>query len=104
MVVIAEDKVAHLTVRDHGRFSVRYNAGWREEAGRTSSHVLAVGELQCNLLKYLDKDSKLIVYCKTGRGSNVSIQILKQMGFTNPVNGIYVDHVTKISSSKHIRG
>ena len=39
------------------------------------------------------EDTKLIVYCKTGSRSSVSIQILKQLGFTNIVNGINKDHV-----------
>ncbi len=41
------------------------------------------------------RDTKLVVYCKTGSRSNVAIQILKQQGFTNLVNGINADHVTK---------
>lgn len=46
-------------------------------------------------LEGLNKGSELIVYCKTGSRSNVSIQILKQMGFTNLVNGINAGQVTK---------
>lgn len=46
-------------------------------------------------LKAIDKNCELIVYCKTGSRSKVSIQILQQMGFTNLVNGINADHVTK---------
>ncbi len=47
------------------------------------------------LLDTLDKDTELIIYCRTGSRSNASIQILKQMGFTNLVNGINAEHVTK---------
>lgn len=43
----------------------------------------------------LDKDTELVLYCRTGSRSNTAIQILKQMGFTNLVNGINADHVTK---------
>jgi phage shock protein E len=46
-------------------------------------------------LDALDKATELIVYCRTGSRSNASIQILKQMGFTNLVNGINADHVAK---------
>lgn len=41
------------------------------------------------------KDTELIVYCKTGSRSNVSIQILQQQGFTNLINGINAGQVTK---------
>jgi len=46
-------------------------------------------------LKDVKKGSELIIYCMTGSRSDVSIQILKRMGFTNLVNGINADHVTK---------
>ena len=39
------------------------------------------------------KDTELILYCISGARSNASIQILKQMGFTNLINGINKDHV-----------
>lgn len=44
-------------------------------------------------LKDIDKDTELIVYCLSGSRSNASINILKQMGFTNLVNGINQNHV-----------
>lgn len=46
-------------------------------------------------LNGVDKDTEIIVYCRTGSRSNASIQILKQMGFTNLVNGINQGHVEK---------
>ena len=46
-------------------------------------------------LQSLDKDTELILYCKTGSRSNVSIQILRQMGFTNLINGINAGQVEK---------
>lgn len=39
------------------------------------------------------KDTELILYCKSGSRSNVAIQILRGMGFTNLVNGINAGHV-----------
>lgn len=46
-------------------------------------------------LKDVDKDTELILYCRTGSRSNVSIQILRQQGFTNLVNGINASQVEK---------
>jgi len=46
-------------------------------------------------LKDTPKDTELILYCKTGSRSNVSMQFLKLQGFTNLVNGINADHVNK---------
>lgn len=34
------------------------------------------------------KDTPMILYCRTGSRSNVSIQILRSMGYTNLTNGI----------------
>ena len=45
-------------------------------------------------LKDVHKDTELILYCKTGSRSAVSMNFLKSMGFTNVVNGINKDHVT----------
>lgn len=44
-------------------------------------------------LQGIAKDTKLVVYCKTGSRSNVAMHILRQQGFTNVVNGINKDHV-----------
>lgn len=46
-------------------------------------------------LANLPKSTRLIVYCVSGSRSNASIQILKQQGFTNLINGINADHVKK---------
>lgn len=43
----------------------------------------------------LNKDSKIVVYCYSGARSNFVINILKENGFTNLVNGINLDHVKK---------
>ena len=48
-----------------------------------------------SVLDTLDKDTEMIIYCRTGSRSNASIQILKQMGFTNLINGINAEHVAK---------
>lgn len=46
-------------------------------------------------LKDIPKDTELIVYCVSGARSNASIPYLRQMGFTNIVNGINKQHVKK---------
>lgn len=44
-------------------------------------------------LDAIAKDDELILYCKSGSRSNVSMRILGSMGYTNLVNGINQDHV-----------
>jgi phage shock protein E len=39
------------------------------------------------------KDTELVLYCLSGSRSNVSINILRGMGYTNLVNGINKNHV-----------
>lgn len=46
-------------------------------------------------LANVDRDTELIVYCRTGNRSSAAIQLLKQMGFTNLINGINSGHVVK---------
>lgn len=46
-------------------------------------------------LEGVPKDSELILYCKTGSRSNVSIQILSTLGFTKLVNGVNAAQVEK---------
>lgn len=41
----------------------------------------------------LPKDSNIIVYCRTGSRSNVAMNILKSLGFTNIANGINKEQV-----------
>lgn len=36
----------------------------------------------------VDKDTQLILYCRTGSRSNVGIQILQGLGYKNLINGI----------------
>ncbi len=39
-------------------------------------------------LEGVDKDTPLILYCRTGSRSNVGIQILRGLGYKNLTNGI----------------
>lgn len=43
----------------------------------------------------IPKDTELILYCRTGSRSSVSIQILKSLGFTNLINGVNAGRVKK---------
>lgn len=69
-----------------------YASGHAEGAINIPPTELMAGAKQ---LADVPKDTELILYCRTGSRSNVAIQILQQLGFTNLVNGINVDHVTK---------
>jgi len=44
-------------------------------------------------LQDVPKDAEIILYCRTGSRSSASMNILRQMGYTNLVNGINKDHV-----------
>ena len=44
-------------------------------------------------LSDVPKDTELVLYCVSGSRSNASMHMLKQMGFTNLVNGINKDHI-----------
>lgn len=44
-------------------------------------------------LENIPKDTELVLYCVSGSRSNVSINILKGLGYTNLVNGINKSHV-----------
>ena len=46
-------------------------------------------------LESVPKDIQLVLYCRTGSRSNASAHYLKQLGFTNIVNGINQAHVEK---------
>lgn len=41
----------------------------------------------------LPKDTSIIVYCRTGNRSNIALNILKSLGFTNITNGINQEQV-----------
>ena len=34
------------------------------------------------------KDTQIVFYCRTGRRSSIAVQLLRQKGYTNLVNGI----------------
>ena len=67
-----------------------YASGHVEGALNIAPQELMNGSPQ---LKSIAKDDELILYCKSGSRSNVSMQILGSMGYTNLVNGINQDHV-----------
>lgn len=44
-------------------------------------------------LKNVPKDTELVLYCRSGSRSNASMNFLRQMGYTNLVNGINKDQI-----------
>lgn len=49
-------------------------------------------------LEALDKDTQIILYCRSGARSNTVGHILRTHGFSNIVNGINENHVRKLLS------
>jgi rhodanese-related sulfurtransferase len=45
------------------------------------------------ILNGIDKNTELVLYCLSGARSNASMNYLKQLGFTNLVNGVNKNHV-----------
>lgn len=67
-----------------------YAAGHAEGAINVPPAEIMDGAKQ---LADLPKDTELVLYCNTGSRSNVCMNILQSMGYTNVVNGINKDHV-----------
>jgi phage shock protein E len=44
-------------------------------------------------LNDIDKDTELVLYCLSGARSNASMHYLRELGFTNLVNGINKDQI-----------
>lgn len=44
-------------------------------------------------LQHTPKDTPIVVYCRTGSRSNVALNILQHLGYTNVTNGINKEHV-----------
>jgi phage shock protein E len=44
-------------------------------------------------LNNVDKDTELVLYCLSGSRSNASMHYLRDLGFTNLVNGINKDQI-----------
>lgn len=44
-------------------------------------------------LQKVPKDTEIILYCVSGSRSNASMHYLRQLGFTNLVNGVNKQHV-----------
>lgn len=70
-----------------------YSAGNYPESINIPPAELMLGAQK---LADLPKDSPIILYCKTGARSNVAINILRQLGYTNLINGINEGHIPKI--------
>lgn len=68
-----------------------FNMGHAEGAINIPPSDIMAGAVK---LKDVPKDTELILYCKSGSRSAVSMNFLKNMGFENVKNGINKDHVT----------
>lgn len=72
----------------------------REPSEYTASHVagalnIPLGDLpESGVLKVLPKNAQIIVYCHSGGRSNMAIQILHGLEFTNVTNGISKEQVS----------
>lgn len=44
-------------------------------------------------IAHLEKDTEIILYCMSGSRSNASMHYLRQLGFTNLINGINKDQI-----------
>lgn len=73
------------------RESFEFKMGHVKGALNIPPHTLMSGEP--DKLKDLPRDTKLVVYCRSGARSNASIPYLRQYGFTNIENGINKDQV-----------
>lgn len=72
----------------------------REEFEFNESHVngainIPLSELaeDESIMAGIDKNSELVIYCRSGARAHTAMQMLFQMGFTNLVNGINQDQV-----------
>ncbi len=69
-----------------------YKMGHVEGAVNLPPAALMAG---AKLLESVPKDAELILYCRSGARSNAAMHYLKQLGFTNLINGINQLHVEK---------
>ena len=67
-----------------------YQSGHVKGALNIPPSQLMSGAAQLN---DLPKDSNIIVYCRSGSRSNVAMNILSSLGFTNITNGINKEQV-----------
>jgi rhodanese-related sulfurtransferase len=72
------------------RESNEYDRGHVEGAINIPASKLSPDNQQ---LQKIPKDEELILYCVTGSRSNLAINILRDMGYTNLTNGINKYHV-----------
>ena len=62
-----------------------YEAGHVEGAINLPPAAMMAG---AQAISHLPKDTPLVLYCISGSRSNASMHILRQLGFTNLINGI----------------
>jgi len=74
------------------REPLEYNSGHAEGAINIPPSEIMNGAKQ---LEGIPKDTELVLYCVSGSRSNASMHYLRQLGFTNLVNGINASQVQR---------
>lgn len=69
-----------------------YAAGHVDGAINLPPAALMAG---AKVLAGVPKDAEIVLYCRSGARSNASMFYLRQLGYTNLVNGINQAHVEK---------
>lgn len=69
-----------------------YNMGHIQGAINIPSQSLMDGAPE---MKDVPKDAEIIVYCRSGSRSALAIELFKQMGYTNLINGINKERVAR---------
>jgi len=77
------------------REDFEFKDGHVDQAINISPMRFMTGEVPVEL-NNIDKSDPIIVYCRTGSRSNVVVNILGDLGFTNVTNGINQGHVEKM--------
>lgn len=48
-----------------------------------------------NSVEGLQKNDKIIVYCRSGHRASLAVSLFEEQGFTNVVNGLHQDHIER---------
>ncbi len=81
------------------KLPVKHIIDVREPYEFQSGHVngavnVPLGQIQhanSKLIETIDKDSQIVLYCRTGNRSSQALEILNRQGFKNLINGIDAD-------------
>lgn len=45
------------------------------------------------VLEDMDQDTELVIYCRSGSRASVAVSMLRNLGYSNLINGVNQDHV-----------